>query len=192
MRQGLRKPGTIGQPLMQTRLRLRDKEDATKPAPPGEPGEIVIRGPQVMKGYWNRPDMQASAFVEIDGEEWLRTGDVATIDEQGFARIVDRTKDMISVGGFKVFPSQIEDVLIEHPAVKEALVIGVPDDYRGEMPKAFVTLQADADATEDALADWLNRRIGKHERVKGVAVRSELPKTMIGKLDRKALREQEL
>lgn len=190
--EGLRKPGTIGQPLMQTRLRLRDKEDATKPAPPGEPGEIVIRGPQVMKGYWNRPDMQASAFVEIDGEEWLRTGDVATIDEQGFARIVDRTKDMISVGGFKVFPSQIEDVLIENPAVKEALVIGVPDDYRGEMPKAFVTLQADADATEDALAEWLNGRIGKHERVKGVAVRSELPKTMIGKLDRKALREQEL
>ncbi|NTZ43496.1 long-chain fatty acid--CoA ligase [Altererythrobacter sp. SALINAS58] len=190
--EGLRKPGTIGQPLMQTRLRLRDKEDATKPAPSGEPGEIVIRGPQVMKGYWNRPDMQASAFVEIDGEEWLRTGDVATIDEQGFARIVDRTKDMISVGGFKVFPSQIEDVLVENPAVKEALVIGVPDDYRGEMPKAFVTLQADAEASEEALAEWLNGRIGKHERVKGVAIRSELPKTMIGKLDRKALREQEL
>ena len=190
--EGLRKPGTIGQPLMQTRLRLRDKEDATRPAPPGEPGEIVIRGPQVMKGYWNRPDMQASAFVEIDGEEWLRTGDVATIDEQGYARIVDRTKDMISVGGFKVFPSQIEDVLVEHPAVKEALVIGVPDDYRGEMPKAFVTLRDGAKAGEDALAEWLNARIGKHERVKSVAVRPELPKTMIGKLDRKALREQEL
>ena len=99
---------------------------------------------------------------------------------------------MISVGGFKVFPSQIEDVLVEHPAVKEALVIGVPDDYRGEMPKAFVTLRDGANAGEDALAEWLNARIGKHERVKSVAVRPELPKTMIGKLDRKALREQEL
>ncbi|WP_170001604.1 long-chain-fatty-acid--CoA ligase [Pseudopontixanthobacter vadosimaris] len=190
--EGQRKPGTIGQPVMQTRLRLRDKEDATKPAPPGEPGEIVIRGPQVMKGYWNRPDMQASAFVRIDGEEWLRTGDVATIDAEGFVKIVDRTKDMISVGGFKVFPSQVEDVLVEHPAVKEALVIGVPDDYRGEMPKAFVTLKTGANAGEGALAEWLNARIGKHERVKSVAIRPELPKTMIGKLDRKALREQEL
>ena len=190
--EGQRKPATIGQPVMQTRLRLRDKEDATKPAPPGEPGEIVIRGPQVMKGYWNRPDMQASAFVRIDGEEWLRTGDVATIDAEGFVKIVDRTKDMISVGGFKVFPSQVEDVLVEHPAVKEALVIGVPDDYRGEMPKAFVTLKTGANAGEGALAEWLNARIGKHERVKSVAIRPELPKTMIGKLDRKALRAEVL
>ena len=105
-------------------------------------------------------------------------------------RIVDRSKDMIAVGGFKVFPSQVEAVLAEHPAVKEALVIGVPDAYRGESPRAFVTLQSDARETGEALAAWLNDRVGKHERVDSVVVRESLPKTMIGKPDRKALREE--
>ena len=185
------RPGTIGQPLPGTRMRLIDKEDPTREAAPGEPGELVVRGPQVMLGYWNRPDAAASAFAEIAGERWLRTGDIATIDADGFVRIVDRSKDMIAVGGFKVFPSQVEAVLLQHPAVKEALVIGVAEPYHGEMPRAFVTLQEEAaKESGDVLMAWLNDRLGKHERVDQVVVRESLPKTMVGKLDRKALREE--
>lgn len=182
--------GTIGHPLPATDLRLLDKEDPGRDAPAGEPGELVVKGPQVMLGYWNRPEAAADIFVEIEGERWLRTGDIAEIDADGYARIVDRSKDMIAVGGFKVFPSQVEAVLLEHPSVKEALVIGVVDAYLGEMPRAFVALHPHADADGPTLATWLNARVGKHERVDSVVVRDELPKTMIGKLDRKALRSQ--
>jgi len=182
--------GTIGQPLPGTDLRLLDKDDPARDAPPGEPGELAICGPQVMKGYWNRPDAAARAFAERDGKRWLRTGDIATIGEDGYVRIVDRSKDMIAVGGFKVFPSQVEAVMVEHPAVKEALVIGVADAYHGEMPRAFVTLQPGASAGEEELRDWLNERMGKHERVDRVVIRESLPRTMVGKLDRKALREE--
>ncbi|ANY18974.1 Long-chain-fatty-acid--CoA ligase [Tsuneonella dongtanensis] len=185
--EGKRKPGTIGQVLPHTRVVLLDKEDPTRPAPDGQPGELVVAGPQVMQGYWNRPDAAKDAFAEVDGERWLRTGDVAVIDEEGFIAIVDRIKDMIAVGGFKVFPSQVEAVLVEHPAVKEALVLGLPDAYLGEMPRAFVTLNDEVSATGEELASWLNARVGKHERVSGVELRAELPKTMVGKLDRKAL-----
>ncbi len=189
---GTRKPGTIGQVLPGTRVLLLDKEDATKLAPDGEPGELVVAGPQVMKGYWNRPDTATSAFAEHEGERWLRTGDVATIDGDGYLDIVDRIKDMIAVGGFKVFPSQVEEVILQHPAVKEALVIGKPDSYRGESPAAYVTLMADAECDGATLKDWVNDRVGKHERVSEVVVRGDLPKTMIGKLDRKALRAEVL
>ncbi|MFZ1368279.1 class I adenylate-forming enzyme family protein, partial [Sphingorhabdus sp.] len=146
----------------------------------------LCKGPQIMLGYWNKPEATAEVFV--DG--WLRTGDVATIDEDGFIFIVDRLKDMIAVGGFKVFPSQIEDILYQHPAVKEALVIGVPDSYLGERPMAFVTLSEGQEADGAEIANWLNPQLGKHERVSGVDVRDALPKTMIGKLDRKALRAE--
>lgn len=184
---GENKVGTIGQPIPGTRVKLVDKEDPRKPAPPGEPGEIVFAGPQVMKGYWNRPDADAQVFV--DG--WLRTGDVGEIDADGYIRIVDRLKDMIAVGGFKVFPSQIEDVLYTHPAVKEALVIGIPDSYHGEMPKAFVTLNGGGDIGGEDLKAWLNPQLGKHERVVAVEVRTNLPKTLVGKLSRKELVEEE-
>ncbi|MCX7864098.1 MAG: AMP-binding protein, partial [Novosphingobium sp.] len=182
--------GTIGHPFPGTDLRLLDKEDPSKDAPPGEAGELAICGPQVMLGYWNRPDAAAKAFVERDGLRWLRPGDLATIDKDGYVRIVDRSKDMIAVGGFKVFPSQLEAVLLGHPSVREALVIGVPDVYHGEMPRAFVTLHPGAAEDEAGLRDWLNQRVGKHERVDRVVIRQALPRTMIGKLDRKALREE--
>jgi long-chain acyl-CoA synthetase len=181
------KPGTIGQPIPATHIRLLDKEDPARDAPAGEPGELAVKGPQVMQGYWNRPDADRDSFTE-DG--WLRTGDVATIDADGYIRIVDRLKDMIAVGGFKVYPSVIEAILHQHPAVKEAIVLGVPDAYRGETPKAFVTLEDGAAVTGDELAAWLNPQLGKHERVSAVEIRGELPKTMIGKLDRKALRSE--
>ena len=189
--EGEQRPGTIGQPIPETRMRLVDKEDPSADPAPGEPGELVIAGPQIMQGYWNRPDTDATAFVVRDGVKWLRTGDVATIDADGFVRIVDRLKDMIAVGGFKVFPSQLEEALLRHPAVHEALVLGLPDPYHGEMPHGYITLREDADPVsgEDIRA-WVNQRIGKHERLAEVVVRESLPKTMIGKLDRKALRSE--
>lgn len=186
--EGLNKAGTIGQPVAGTLVKLVDKEDPTKQVPEGEPGELIFSGPQVMQGYWNKPDQNDQVFV--DG--FLRTGDVAVIDEDGYIKIVDRIKDMISVGGFKVFPSQVEEVLYKHEAVKEALVIGVPDDYRGESPKAYVALEEGESVGGDELKDWLNPQLGKHERVVDIVVRDSLPKTMIGKLDRKTLRAEEL
>jgi long-chain acyl-CoA synthetase len=182
---GVNKTGAIGQPVPGTTVKLVDREDPTKPAPDGECGELVFSGPQVMQGYWRRPDADSDTFV--DG--YLRTGDVATIDDDGYIRIVDRLKDMIAVGGFKVFPSQIEAVLYTNPAVKEAIVIGVPDAYHGEMPKAFVTLNDGADGA--GLKDWLNPQLGKHERVTDVEVRLSLPKTLVGKLSRKELVAEE-
>jgi long-chain acyl-CoA synthetase len=178
--------GSIGQPLPSTRVRLADKEDATRPAPVGEPGEILIAGPQIMAGYWHRPEADAEVFVEDDdGTHWLRTGDVGTIDAEGFIHIVDRLKDMIAVSGFKVFPSQIEAALYHHPAVREALVIGMPDAYRGERPRAFVTVSEPIEG--ETLKAWLNPQLGRHEQVDAVVVRDSLPKTMIGKLSRKDL-----
>jgi long-chain acyl-CoA synthetase len=182
--EGANKLGSIGQPIPGTMVKLLDKEDPTRPAPDGEPGELVAKGPQIMVGYWNKPEATAEVFV--DG--FLRTGDVATIDEDGFIFIVDRLKDMIAVGGFKVFPSQIENILYQHPAVREALVIGVPDAYSGERPRAYVTVIERVEG--GALMAWLNPQLGKHERVTDVVVRDMLPKTMIGKLDRKALRAE--
>ena len=185
--EGLNKSGTVGQPVPGTHVRLVDREDPTRPAPEGEPGELVFAGPQIMKGYWQRPDADREVFV--DG--WLRTGDVGLIDADGYVKIVDRLKDMIAVGGFKVFPSQIEAILYHHPAVKEALVIGVADHYRGECPKAFVTLQDGAQIDGAALKDWLNPQLGKHEKVCEVEIRLNLPKTLVGKLSRKELVAEE-
>ncbi|MGD9810058.1 MAG: long-chain fatty acid--CoA ligase [Sphingobium sp.] len=185
--EALNKAGSIGQPVPGTRVKLLDREDSSRDAEPGMPGELVFAGPQVMKGYWKRPDADAEVFVG----QYLRTGDVATIDTDGYIRIVDRMKDMIAVGGFKVFPSQIEAVLYKHPAVKEALVIGIPDDYRGESPKAFVTLEQDATNSAEELLEWLNPQLGKHERVVGLEIRESLPKTLVGKLSRKELVAEE-
>jgi long-chain acyl-CoA synthetase len=185
--EGLNKSGTVGQPVPGTRVKLVDREDPTRPPPEGEPGELLFAGPQIMKGYWNRPDADAEVFVG----EFVRTGDVGIIDEDGYVKIVDRLKDMIAVGGFKVFPSQVESVLYHHPAIKEALVIGVPDHYRGEQPKAFVTLNEGHEMDGPALKEWLNPQLGKHERVCEVEVRLNLPKTLVGKLSRKELVAEE-
>ena len=188
---GENRPGTIGQPLPETEVRLLDKDDPTRDAAPGEPGELAVRGPQVMQGYWKLPDAEASAFAHIDGERWLRTGDVATFDADGYIRIVDRIKDMIVVGGFKVFPSQVEEVLLRNPAIHEAAVVAVPDSYLGERPVAFVSLNAGVPApSAEQLVEWANEHLGKHERLKSVEIRASLPKTLVGKLDKKALRAQ--
>ncbi len=184
---GMNRIGSIGQPIPGTLVRLVDRDDPTRPAPHGEPGELVFEGPQAMKGYWGRPESDADTFVAGA----VRTGDVAMIDDDGYIRIVDRLKDMIAVSGFKVFPSSIETVLYRHPAVKEALVIGIEDARTGEIPKAFVTLNDGADTDGDALKIWLNPQLGKHERVREVEVRLTLPKTLVGKLSRKELVAEE-
>ncbi|UVO54637.1 AMP-binding protein [Sphingomonas sp. SUN039] len=188
--EGVNKGGTIGQPVPGTRVLLVDRDDPTRPAPDAEPGELVVLGPQVMAGYWGQGEREGD-FVMTRAGRALRTGDVATIDSEGYIRIVDRLKDMIAVGGFKVFPSQIEEVLYRHEAVKEAIVIGIPDNYHGEMPKAFVTLNDGYEVEGDALKNWLNPQLGKHERVAAVEVRADLPKTLVGKLSRKELVAEE-
>ena len=189
---GLNKSGTIGQPLPQTDIRLVDKDDPDRAAPDGEPGEITVCGPQIMQGYHNQPEETANVFIEHDGKRWLRTGDIGTIDADGYIAVVDRLKDMIVVGGFKVFPSVLEDVLYRNPAVREALVIGIPDLRLGERPKAFVTLIEGSQSNGEDLLTFLNGHVGKHERAVAVEVRDSLPKTMIGKLSRKELVVEEL
>jgi len=185
--EGLNKAGTIGQPLPGTKVKLLDRDDYRREAGEGQPGELAFSGPQMMKGYWRRPDVDVHMFVG----GYLRTGDVATIDPDGYIRIVDRVKDMINVSGFKVFPSQIEAVLYRHPAVREAVVIGIPDSYHGEISKAFVTLKSADAATGAELKAWLNPQLGKHERVGEVEIRETLPKTLVGKLSRKELVAEE-
>ncbi|MCB2078078.1 MAG: AMP-binding protein [Novosphingobium sp.] len=175
---------SCGRPVPWVRVALLDAAGCA--VPDGQPGEICVRGPLLMSGYLGRPELTGEAFAG----GWLHSGDVAVRDPDGFLRIVDRSKDMIAVGGFKVFPSEVEAVLLENRAIKEVLVIGVPDAYRGESPRAYVVLHPGSTATAEQLADWLNDRVGKHERVDRVVMRESLPKTMVGKLDRKALREE--
>jgi long-chain acyl-CoA synthetase len=140
-----------------------------------------------MQGYWNRPEESANAFV--DGA--LRTGDVGYLDEDGYLFLVDRIKDLILCGGYNVYPRVIEDALYEHPAVGEAVVIGVPDQYRGQSPKAFVALHAGMQADEAALCAFLRERLSKIEMPSSIEIRDSLPKTMIGKLSKKALADEE-
>jgi long-chain acyl-CoA synthetase len=181
------KAGSIGQPLPGTIVSLRDLADPTKEVAPGEKGEICVKGPQVMRGYWRRPEETANQFVG----EFLRTGDVATMDEEGFIFIVDRIKDLIISSGYNVYPRRIEDALYEHPAVEEATVVGIKDSYRGEAPKAFVKLRAGVRATVDDLRRHLEGKISKIEMPAEIELRDTLPKTMIGKLSKKELRAEE-
>lgn len=185
---GERKLGSIGMPVPGTDLIITDREDPAKEMPLGEPGEICISGPQVMKGYWRNPEATAAAIV--GGK--LRTGDVGYMDEDGYTFIIDRDKDLILVGGFNVFPRVVEEAIYEHPSVKEVTVIGIHDDYLGEVPKAFVALKEDQPGIDaDTLLGFLRERLGKHELPKQVEFRDELPKTMVGKLSKKELKEEE-
>jgi long-chain acyl-CoA synthetase len=181
------KAGSIGQPLPGTIVSLRDLADPAKEVEPGEKGEICVKGPQVMKGYWRRPEETASQFVG----DFLRTGDVATMDDEGFIFIVDRIKDLIISSGYNVYPRRIEDALYEHPAVEEATVVGIKDDYRGEAPKAFVKLRGGASVTAEDLKKHLETRISKIEMPAEIEIRDQLPKTMIGKLSKKELKAEE-
>ncbi|MGI9477538.1 MAG: long-chain-fatty-acid--CoA ligase [Hyphomicrobiaceae bacterium] len=178
---------SIGLPLPRTTLSLRDIADPAREVAQGEEGEICAAGPQVMKGYWNRPQETESAFVG----DFFRTGDVAIMDEDGFFYIVDRIKDLIICSGYNVYPRRIEEVLYEHPAVEEVTVIGIPDEYRGEAPKAFVKLVDGGQATEAELIEFTAKKLSKIELPAKIEFRAELPKTMIGKLSKKELKEEE-
>ncbi|VVT15347.1 Long-chain-fatty-acid--CoA ligase [Sphingomonas aurantiaca] len=184
---GINKPGSAGLPFPGTTIEIRDREDPTRLLPIGENGEICARGPQITQGYWHKPAATADLFV--DGA--LRTGDVGHLDADGYLFIVDRIKDLILAGGYNVYPRVIEEALYEHPAVLEAVVIGVPDTYRGQTPKAFVVLAEGAVATPLELRDFLRDKISKIELPREVEIRDTLPKTLIGKLSKKELVAEE-
>lgn len=155
--------------------------------PVGAIGELAVRGPQIMKGYWNRPEETADVLKE----GWLHTGDMAKMDADGFFSIVDRMKEMINASGFKVFPRDVEEVLFEHPQVKEAAVIGVPDPYRGETVKAFIVPVEGAAITEKELEGWCRAKLAAFKIPRQIEFRAELPKTMVGKVLRRKLVEEE-
>jgi long-chain acyl-CoA synthetase len=175
--------GSIGIPMSSTDVVLRD--DDGHDVPLGQPGEICIRGPQVMAGYWQRPEDTAAA---IKGG-FLHTGDIGIMDDKGFIRIVDRKKDMILVSGFNVYPNEIEQVVAMHPGVLECAVIGVPDEHSGEVPKVFV-VKKDPQLTEQDVLEHCRKELTGYKRPKYVEFRSELPKTNVGKILRRALREE--
>jgi len=186
--QGLDKPDSIGMMLPGIEIDVVALDDPKHVLGIGETGEIRIRGPNVTKGYWNRPTETAEAFV---GDRFL-TGDIGHMDADGYFYLVDRKKDMIISGGFNVYPQMIEQAIYEHPAVQEVIVVGVPDQYRGEAAKAFITLKQDAQPfTVDALRDFLTGKIGKHELPAALEFRDQLPRTPVGKLSRHELRSQE-
>jgi long-chain acyl-CoA synthetase len=176
--------GSIGVPMSSTEIVLRD--DADREVPLGQPGEICIRGPQVMKGYWQRPEETAQVLGK-DG--FLHTGDIGIMDAKGFIRIVDRKKDMILVSGFNVYPNEIEQVVAMHPGVLEVAAIGVPDEHSGEVPKVFV-VKKDPQLTEHDVLEHCRKELTGYKRPKYVEFRSELPKTNVGKILRRALREE--
>jgi len=179
--------GTIGVPFPDTDAKIVDLETGTRELPPGEAGELIIRGPQVMKGYWNRPD--ETALVLREG--WLYTGDIARRDADGYFQIVDRKKDMIIAGGFNIYPRDVEEVLSQHPKVKEAVVAGVPDEYLGEVVKAYVVLKEGETATEQEIIEFCRQSLAKYKVPRIVEFRKDLPKTMVGKILRRVLVEEE-
>ena len=177
-------PGEIGVPLPGVEMQVVSLEDQRRVLPPGESGEIRVRGPNVTPGYWRRPEENAAAFV--DG--WFMTGDIGQMEPDGRFVLVDRKKDMIISGGFNVYPRAIEDAIHEHPDVREAAVIGVPDAYRGQSAKAFVVLrQGAAELTLEALRAFLAERLGRHEMPTALDVRDSLPHTAVGKLAKREL-----
>ena len=184
---GQRKAGSIGLPFPDVEAKIMDYDKFVE-KPQGEEGELWLRGPQVMQGYWGRPDETAKTITE-DG--WLRTGDIARMDSDGYFYIVDRLKDIIIASGFNIVPREVEEVLFEHPKVQEAVVAGVPDAYRGETVKAYVVLRSGEAATADELIAFCAERLAPYKVPKYVEFRSELPKTQVGKFLRRVLVEEE-
>ena len=184
---GLVKENSAGPRFPETTLEIRDPERPERILGAGARGEICARGPQIMQGYWHRPEATAAVFV--DGA--LRTGDIGYLDEDGYLFLVDRIKDVILAGGYNVYPRVIEEALYEHPAVAEAVVIGVDDPYRGQAPKAFITLVPGESITPEALGAFLAERLSKIELPRAIEIRDSLPKTLIGKLSKKELVEEE-
>jgi long-chain acyl-CoA synthetase len=187
---GPRKPGHIGMPIPDTDVRIISLDDPDKEMPTGEPGELCIKGPQVMLGYWRRPEETALAIRN----GWFHTGDVAVMDTEGYFKIVDRLKDMIIVSGFNVYPNEVEDVLYHHPAISKAAVIGLPDDRTGERVKAYVILKDGQTLTAEELIAWCKdpeQGLTGYRAPKAIEFRDSLPETLVGKVLRRALQEEE-
>ncbi|MGE6379003.1 long-chain-fatty-acid--CoA ligase [Peribacillus muralis] len=181
-----RKPGSVGIGVPSTEYKVMDLGDGTKEVAPGEMGELVVKGPQVMKGYWKMPEETAVTLRE----GWLYTGDIAKVDEEGYLYIVDRKKDLIIASGYNIYPRDVEEVLYEHPAVREAVVIGVPDAYRGESVKAVLVLKDGKITSEREIIDYCRANLAAYKAPHIVEFREELPKTNVGKILRRALREE--
>ena len=179
--------GTIGLPWPDTEAKIVDVETGEKEMPVGEPGELIIRGPQVMKGYWKMPDETAMTLRS----GWLYTGDISRMNEDGYFQIVDRRKDLIIAGGFNIYPREIEEVLYEHPKIKEATIVGVPDAYRGETVKAYCVLKDGETATEQEIIQFCRERLASFKAPRMVEFRKELPKSMVGKVLRRILLAEE-
>jgi long-chain acyl-CoA synthetase len=184
---GLRKVGSIGVPLPGTEARIVDLEVGVLTLTPGKVGELVVRGPQVMPGFWKHPDESANALRN----GWLYTGDVATMDEDGYFYIVDRKKDMFIVGGYNVSPRDIDEVLYQHPKVKEAVTVGVPHPSRGEVIKAYIIVKPGEQCDKSEIIRWCRDRLANYKVPRMVEFRDELPKTMVGKMLRRVLRAEE-
>jgi long-chain acyl-CoA synthetase len=182
-----RKIGSIGIPLPDTLCRIVDISDDTVDMPLGAPGELLIKGPQVMQGYWGKPEASAETLAH----GWLHTGDIAVMDEDGFFFIVDRKKDMIIAGGYNIYPRDIEEVFYTHPKVMEATAIGIPHPTRGEAVKVFVALKPGQTATQQDLIDYCSDKLAKYKWPTEIEFRTELPKTLVGKISKKTLREEE-
>ena len=185
---GLKKVGSIGIPHINVDIKLVDTEEGLEEVNPGEPGEIMIKSPTVMTGYWNNEEETREQMK--DG--WLYTGDIATIDEDGYFYIVDRKKDMIIASGYNVYPREIDEVLHQFPKTAEAVAIGIPDKYRGETVKAFVVLKQDQIATEDEIIEFCKSKLAAYKTPKEIEFRTDLPKSGVGKILRKILREEEM
>lgn len=184
---GERRHGSIGLPLPSTLCRIVDMELGNVPMPPNQPGELIIKGPQVMKGYWKRPDETGNTLRN----GWLYTGDIATMDEQGYVYIVDRKKDLVLVGGYNVYPREIDEVLYSHPKVKDAVCVGVPHKTRGEILKAYIVLKPGESMTKNEVIAFCRSKLANYKVPKQVEFREDLPKTMVGKILRRAIRSEE-
>ena len=180
--------GSIGVPLPSTEARLIDTETGQDVTAPGQKGELIIRGPQVMQGYWNHAEETAQTLQE----GWLYTGDIATMDEKGFFTIIDRKKDLVLVGGYNVYPREIDEVLLEHPKILEAVAVGIDDAVRGEILKAYIVPKKGEKLTKAEVTAWCREKLASYKVPRHVEFRQELPKTMVGKVLRRALREEEL
>lgn len=184
---GLRKKGSMGLPLPDVEVKIVDLDTGEVELPVGEAGELAIRAPQVMQGYWNSPE----ETDQVLRSGWLYTGDIAKVDEDGYFSIVDRKKEMIIAGGYNIYPREIEEVLYEHPKVKEVVAAGIPDEYRGETVKAYIVLREGETATPEEIVEFCRERLAKYKVPKLIEFRKELPKTAIGKVLRRILVEEE-
>ena len=174
-----------------TDIKILDAETSQTEMPQGEDGEVAICGPQVMQGYWNKPDETAEVFREIDGRRFFLTGDIGHVDEDGYLVITDRKKDMILVGGFNVYPREVEDILFTHPKVALAAVVGVPDAKSGEAVKAFIQLKPGETCTEAEILEFCKANMAGYKRPKTIEFRDTIPVSNVGKVLRRVLRDEE-